>query len=118
ALALLCEPDCAATIAREYLDAALRAGPHTVSLRWEAALLALRWRERDLALEHLRYVLAVDPGQRDAAFQLARTLLRPDEDPATLLPPDAAGITNVLNAAVEHTDLALAEVAWTARARI
>ena len=117
-LALLADHQGAPTIAREYLEAALRADPHNVSLRWEAALLALRWRERDLALEHLRYVLAVDPGQRDAAFQLARTLLRPDEDPATLLPPEAAGLTNVLQAAVEHRDLALAEVAWTARARL
>jgi tetratricopeptide (TPR) repeat protein len=117
-LALLADDQGARDRARQFLDAALRADPHNVNLRWEAALLALRWQDRDLALEHLRYVLAVDPGQRDAAFQLARTLLRPDEDPATLLPREGAGLTNVLSAAVEQGDLALAEVAWTARVKL
>ena len=114
-LALLANDQGARGRARQFLDAALRADPHNVNLRWEAALLALRWQERDLALEHLRYVLAVDPGQRDAAFLLARALLRPDEDPATLLPREAAGLTNVLTAAVDQGDLALADVAWAAR---
>ena len=117
-LALLADDQGAHGRARQLLDAALRADPHNVNLRWEAALLALRWQDRDGALEHLRYVLAVDPGQRDAAFQLARTLLRPDEDPATLLPREGAGLTSVLSAAVEHGDLALAEVAWAARLKL
>jgi hypothetical protein len=56
--------------------------------------------------------MAVDPSQRDAAFQLARTLLRPGEDPTTLLPREPDGLASVLATAVDHGDLALAEVAW------
>jgi tetratricopeptide (TPR) repeat protein len=47
--------------AREALDAALRLDPHNVMIRWEAGLLALRWGEREQALDHFRYVMAVDP---------------------------------------------------------
>jgi len=104
--------------AREALDAALRADPHNVTVRWEAALLALGWGDRERALEHFRYVLAVDPSQQDAAFQLARTLLRPEEDPGDLLPQEATGLTHVLAAAIKHKDLALAEAAWTRRASL
>ena len=104
--------------AREALDAALRADPHSVTIRWQAALLAFGWGDRERALEHFRYVLAVDPSQQDAAFQLARILLGPAEDPGDLLPKEAQGLTNVLAAAMRHRDLALAEAAWTRRASL
>ena len=104
--------------ASEALDAALRADPHNVTIRWQAALLAFGWGDRERALEHFRYVLAVDPSQQDAAFQLARILLRPGEDPSDLLPKEAQGLTNVLAAAMRHKDLALAEAAWTRRASL
>ena len=104
--------------AREALDAALHADPHNATIRWDAALLAFGWGDRARALEHFRYVLAVDPLQQDAAFQLARTLLRPDEDPGDLLPQEATGLTNVLAAAIRHKDFMLAEAAWTRRASL
>jgi len=104
--------------AREALDAALRADPHNATIRWDAALLAFGWGDRARALEHFRYVLAVDPLQQDAAFQLARTLLRPDEDPGDLLPQEATGLTNVLVVAIRHKDFMLAEAAWTRRASL
>ena len=84
----------------------------------DAALLAFGWGDRARALEHFRYVLAVDPLQQDAAFQLARTLLRPDEDPGDLLPQEATGLTNVLVAAIRHKDFMLAEAAWMRRASL
>jgi tetratricopeptide (TPR) repeat protein len=115
-LALLAEREGDRGRAHDALDAALRADPHNVKLRWEAALLALRWGERDQALGHLRYVLGVDPAERDAAFQLARALIEPGEDPGSLLPSEPNGLTSVLTAAVEHEDLPLAEVAWARRA--
>src|SRR5436190_2837715 len=65
--------------ARDAIRTALALDPHHVAIRWDAALLALRLDDREQALDHLRYVLAVDPAQRDAAFQLGRALLRPDE---------------------------------------
>lgn len=104
--------------ARAALAAALAADPHNVRIRWEAALLAFRWGDRERALDHFRHVLAVDPSQRDAAFQLARVLLRPGEDPGDLLPPDPKGLTNVLVASIKHQDLPLAEVAWIRRASL
>lgn len=115
-LALLAEREGDRDRAHRAIDLALAADPHNVGFRWEAALLAYRWGERDAALQHLRYVLAVFPLLRDAAFQLARTLLEPGEDPANLLPTDPDGLTAVLAAAVEHEDVALAEVAWKQRA--
>src|SRR5204862_263881 len=66
--------------ARDAIRTALALDPHNVAIRWDAAILALRLDDREQALDHLRYVLAVDPAQRDAAFQLGRALLRPDED--------------------------------------
>jgi len=104
--------------ARAALDEALKLDPHNVSVHWEAALLYLAWGERAPALDHFRYVLGVDPSQRDAAFQLARTLLEPDEDPAGLLPSDVDGLTNVLAAAVKHGDVTLASVAWRQRVQL
>lgn len=101
--------------AQQALDRALRADPHNVAIRWEAALLLYRWGEREGALEHLRYVLAVDPSQRDAAFQLARMLLEPGQDARDLLPSEPDGLTNVLSGAVSHDDLPLAEAAWARR---
>ena len=88
--ALLAEKEGDRAAAHAAIDGAVRLDPHNVSIRWEAALLALGWGERATALEHFKYVLGVDPDQRDAAFQLALTLLRPGEDPASLLPTDAA----------------------------
>ena len=92
--------------------------PHNVSIRWEAALLALGWGERVTGLDHFKYVLGVDPAQRDAAFQLARTLLRPGEDPATLLPTDVDGLTNVMMAALRQRDMTLAGIAWRQRIQL
>ena len=104
--------------ARQAFDTAIRMDPHNVWLRWEAALRALRWGERETALGHLEYVLAVDPVQREAAFQLARTLLAPGESLATLMPAESEILTALLSSAVRHRDLALAEAAWERRARL
>ena len=59
------------------LEWAIWIDQHNVAVRWEAALLSLRWGHRERALEHLRYVLAVDAAQREAAFQLARCCWAP-----------------------------------------
>jgi len=114
-LALLADRQNDIDRAHQMLDTALRLDPHNVTLRWEAGLLAFRWGERERALDHLRYVLAVDPSQREAAFQLARVLLEPGEDPASLLPQEPDGLTNVLFAAIDHSDVPLAKVAWARR---
>ncbi len=114
-LALLAERRHDARAARAAIDKALALDAHNVAIRWEAALLALRLDDRDQALDHLRYILAVDPAQRDAAFQLGRALLRPDENPQTLLPSEPEGLTGILIAALEHDDLPLANVAWARR---
>jgi tetratricopeptide (TPR) repeat protein len=86
-LALLANRQDDRAAARAAIEQALRLDPENVGLRWEAALLALGWGEREVALPHFKYVLGVDPAQRDAAFQLARTLLDPGDDPATCCPP-------------------------------
>jgi hypothetical protein len=104
--------------ARAAIDEAVQLDPHNVSIRWEAALLSLGWGERAAGLDHFKYVLGVDPAQRDAAFQLARTLLRPGEDPATLLPADVDGLTNVLAAALRQQDVTLAGIAWRQRIQL
>src|SRR5215470_9913735 len=113
--ALLAEKEGDHAAARSAIDGAVRLDPHNVSIRWEAALLALGWGERAAGLDHFKYVLGVDPAQRDAAFQLARTLLRPGEDPASLLPTDADGLTNVMLAALRQKDMMLAGIAWRQR---
>jgi tetratricopeptide (TPR) repeat protein len=100
---------------RKFIEEAMRLDPHNVTIRWEAALLYLEWGDRDAALAHLTYVLAVDPLQRDAAFHLARMLLRPGQDPGALLPTRPEQLTNVLLAALSHEDVLLAELAWTRR---
>jgi hypothetical protein len=115
-LAQVLDRDGDAAGARDALATALRLDRHDVVLRWEAALLALRWGEPDGALEHLRYVLAVDPTQRDAAFQLARALVPPGETLARLLPEGAEPLTGILTIAVQHRDLPLAQAAWEQRA--
>jgi tetratricopeptide (TPR) repeat protein len=102
--------------ARRAFDTAIRMDRHNVWLRWEAALLALHWGERDTTLDHLEYVLAVDPEQREAAFQLARTLLAPGESLATLMPAEPEMLTGLLASAVRHRDLVLAQAAWERRA--
>jgi tetratricopeptide (TPR) repeat protein len=111
-LAVLADRRRDAPAARAAMDRALALDPHNVAIRWEAALLALRLDDRDRALAHLRYLLAVDPAQRDAAFELGRALLAPDEDPQTLLPAEPEGVKGILVAALEHDDLPLASVAW------
>src|SRR5262249_37769433 len=113
--ALLAEKEGDHAAARSAIEGAVRLDPHNVSIRWEAALLALGWGERAAGLDHFKYVLGVDPAQRDAAFQLARTLLRPGEDPASLLPTDADGLTNVMLAALRQKDMMLAGIAWRQR---
>lgn len=115
-LALVADRQGDANRARRALDTAIRMDRHNVWLRWEAALLALRWGERDTALEHLEYVLAVDPEQREAAFQLARTLLAPGESLASLMPAEPAALAGLLASAVRHRDLVLAQAAWERRA--
>jgi len=115
-LALLADREGDASRARRALDTAIRMDRHNVWLRWEAALLALRWGERDIALEHLEYVLAADPEQREAAFQLARTLLAPGESLASLMPAEPESLTGLLATAVRHRDLVLAQAAWERRA--
>src|SRR5213594_3966687 len=116
--ALLAEKEADRAAARAAIDGAVRLDPHNVSIRWEAALLALGWGERATGLEHFKYVLGVDPSQRDAAFQLARTLLRPGEDPASLLPTDVDGLTNVMLAALRQKDMTLAGIAWRQRIQL
>ena len=116
--ALLSEKQGDRAAARSAIDGAVRLDPHNVSIRWEAALLALGWGERATGLEHFKYVLGVDPSQRDAAFQLARTLLRPGEDPASLLPTDVDGLTNVMLAALRQKDMTLAGIAWRQRIQL
>lgn len=117
-LALLADREGDAGRARQAFDTAIRMDRHNVWLRWEAALLALRWGEREAALEHLKYVLAVDPEQRDAAFQLARTLLKPDESVVSLLPTEAEPLAGILATAVRQRDVALAQAAWERRASL
>jgi tetratricopeptide (TPR) repeat protein len=116
--ALLAEKEGDRAAARAAIDGAVQLDPHNVSIRWEAALLALGWGDRAAGLDHFKYVLGVDPAQRDAAFQLARTLLRPGEDPASLLPTDADGLTNVMLAALRQKDMTLAGIAWRERIQL
>jgi tetratricopeptide (TPR) repeat protein len=116
--ALLAEKQGDRTAARSAIDGAVKLDPHNVSIRWEAALLALGWGERATGLDHFKYVLGVDPAQRDAAFQLARTLLRSDEDPTSLLPTDVDGLTNVMLAALRQKDMTLAGLAWRQRIQL
>lgn len=102
--------------ARAALQTAIGYDPHSVGLRWEAGLLALRWGDDREALDHLRYVLAHDPSRRDAAFQLARSLLPATEPVASLLPDDADSLTSILQIAIRDGDPALATAAWERRA--
>src|ERR1700730_5836840 len=115
-LALLADREGDAQRARQAFDTAIRMDRHNVWLRWEAALLALRWGDRETALDHLKYVLEVAPAQRDAAFQLARALLRSGEPVVRLLPTAAEPLTGVLATAVRQRDLAIAQAVWERRA--
>jgi hypothetical protein len=112
-LALLAGRRGDAPAARAAIERALSLDAHNVAIRWEAALLALRLDDRDGALAHLRYLLAVDPVQRDAAFELGRALLGRDEDPQVLLPAEPEGVAGILVAALERDDLSLANAAWS-----
>lgn len=116
ALARLAEREQDTPRARQTLATALAYDPHNVVVRWEGALLALRWGDQDAALEHFRYVLAVDPARRYAAFQLARRLLPSGEAPESLLPADAEALAGILRTALRHQDLDLARAAWERRA--
>lgn len=101
--------------ARRALDLAVLLSPHDVNLRWEAALLALEWGERDLALGHLAYVLIADPNRRSTAFDLARRLLRPEESLTALVPAKAQPLTDLLEVALGHQDARLAQLTWERR---
>jgi tetratricopeptide (TPR) repeat protein len=100
---------------RQAFDTAIRMDRHNVWLRWEAALLVLRWGDRETALDHLKYVIEVDPAQRDAAFQLARALLTSGEPVAGLLPTEAEPLTGLLATAVRQRDLVIAQAVWERR---
>ena len=104
-----------AEAAEAALGRALAYDPHSVSLRWEAALLALRRGDSPLALENFRYVLTYDPSRRDAAFQLARSLLAPDEPVSSLFPDDADVLRGILEMAVRDGDVDLSKAAWERR---
>ncbi|MGH7265297.1 MAG: hypothetical protein ACREMB_10650, partial [Candidatus Rokuibacteriota bacterium] len=115
-LALLADRAGEPARARALLASALRLDPHGVVLRWEAALLALRWDDRAAALDHLRYVLAVEPGQAEAAFQLARRVVDPGQRTEAVLPENPLVLSGLLAAAVERRDLGTADLVWTRRA--
>jgi tetratricopeptide (TPR) repeat protein len=117
-LALLAERQGDRARARHAMQTALALDPHDVTLRWEGALLALRWDERDAALEHLRYLLAVDADHCDEAFQVASAILDPDVPPATLLPSESAPLEALLRLAIRNRDLPLAQAAWKRRATL
>lgn len=118
ALALLADREGDGPYARRALDTALRLAPHNVSLRWEAALLRLRWGEREPALGHLGYLITVDPTRRDVAFELAQQLLGPDESLAKFLVSEAEPLTTLFALALGHGDLALARVVWARRSTL
>jgi thioredoxin-like negative regulator of GroEL len=73
-LALLADRQGHRARARQAADIAVRHAPLDVSIRWEAALLALHWGEQEPALEHLLYVLSGDPARRDIASELVRAV--------------------------------------------
>jgi hypothetical protein len=104
--------------ARRALDTALRLDPHNVALRWEAATLLLQRGDRTAVTEHLRYVVAVDHGQRHVAFQLLRHLAGSDASVGELLPGDADALVAIVRAAIRQEDPALAQAAWERRARL
>src|SRR5262249_28727528 len=115
-LALLADRRGETAPAQVALGTALRLDPHNVGLRWDAALALLRWREPEAAVEHLRYVIAVDPRRRDAAFQLASALLPQGTSVTTLMPSEPQALTGLLASAVGRGDVALAGAAWERRA--
>lgn len=115
-LALLLDRQGTRERARQALEMAVYMDRHNVRLRWEAALLALQWGERNAALDHLRYVLAADPERREVAFQLARKLLDAGEPVTSLLPDEPEPLDGLIEAAIRHRDLPLARAAWERRA--
>ncbi len=104
--------------AQRALDMALRLDVHNVALRWEAATLLLQRGDLRGATEHLRYVVAIDPGQRHVAFQLLRHLAGPYASVDELLPADPDALTAIVRAAVREEDPALAQAAWERRVRL
>ena len=117
-IALLAEQERDMERSRQAVEMAIRLDRHNVWLRWEAALLALRWGNRETALDHVKYVMAVDPGQRDVAFQLARVLVTSGTPVGSLLPTEVEPLTVVLATAVRHQDVRIAEAAWERRASL
>ena len=114
-IALLAERERDTERAQQAFDMAIRLDRHNVWLRWEAALVALRWGNRETALDHVKYVLEVDPAQRDAAFQLARMLITSGAPIVSLLPTEVKPLTDVLATAVRQQDLVFAQAAWERR---
>lgn len=104
--------------AGQALDTALQRAPHSVTLRWEAALLRLQWGDREAALPHLGYLITVDPERRNVAFELVRHLLGPKESVADLLVPEAEPLTALFTVALHHSDVALARVVWARRSKL
>ena len=100
------------------LATALRHDPHNVALRWEAATLLMKWGEERQAVEHLRYVLAVDPAQRHVAFQILRQLSPRGEPVEKSLPDEPEALTNLLSAGIREGDVPLARAAWERRVRL
>jgi tetratricopeptide (TPR) repeat protein len=101
--------------ARAAVGVALREDPHNVALRWETAALFLEWDDVAAALDHLRYVVAVDPAQRHAAFHLIRRLAGPAEPLGELLPAEPDALASIVAAGLRDEDIPLARAAWERR---
>ncbi|MBI2468275.1 MAG: hypothetical protein HYV62_10760, partial [Candidatus Rokubacteria bacterium] len=78
--------------------------------------LALRWGDRVAALQHLRYVLAVDPLRREAALQLVLALLPMGESLASFLPMEPEPLAGLFVMAVRQGDTSPAQAFWERRA--
>jgi len=117
-LALLFDRRADQARARGALDAALRVDPHNGPVRWEAALLELRWNESQAALAHLRELLTDDPVMRRPAYWLTRSLLPGPQQVADLIPTEVAPLSGVLEFAINYHEVPLAEILWERRAAL
>lgn len=115
-LAVLAERKGQREAARRALETALRLDRHNVALRWDAAVLQLAWDEGAAAIEQLRYVLELDPAQRQVAFQLLRTLGGSGDLVERLLSSEPEALTALLVGALRDRDVGLAQAAWERRA--
>ena len=104
--------------ARDALDAALRVDGHNGPVRWEAALLELRWNRSQAALAHFRELLIGDPVMRLPAYRLTRSLFPRSEQVADLIPTEVAPLTGMLEFAINYHDVPLAELFWERRATL